>query len=251
MRAATGLALLTLVGAGGGAEPAGPVPACDPAEWHVAIDVGHSPGGGALSARGVREWDFNLRQAREIEAALHAAGFTGSFLLDPGGRGLPLKTRPALAAEQGADLLLSIHHDAVQEHLLERWTVDGEERHFSDRHQGFSLFVSARSAQPERSLALADALGAELMAQGLVPTWYHALDIPGERRRVLTEHGVYAGDGLAVLRLASVPAVLLECGMLVHRDEEWMLDDPAYRALISEAVVCAARRICQAGGAPS
>jgi N-acetylmuramoyl-L-alanine amidase len=56
--------------------------ACEPAEFPVAIDVGHDRARpGAMSARGVPEFEFNLVLARKILAMLRAAGFTRSFLI--------------------------------------------------------------------------------------------------------------------------------------------------------------------------
>ena len=42
-----------------------------------------------------------------------------------------------------ADLFLSIHHDSVPTWLLEKWDYEGQERGFSDRFSGHSIFVSA------------------------------------------------------------------------------------------------------------
>src|SRR5262245_420072 len=55
---------------------------CDRAQFRVVLDVGHtaqSPG--AASARGVDEFDFNLRLAKEINRKLLDMGFTRTVLL--------------------------------------------------------------------------------------------------------------------------------------------------------------------------
>ena len=69
-------------GPAGGAAKRPPNPLCDRAAFRVAVDVGHtaqSPG--AMSARGVGEYDFNLRLARRTEQDLVRAGFGRSVLL--------------------------------------------------------------------------------------------------------------------------------------------------------------------------
>ena len=114
-------ALLVWQGAGhstwAGSAKRPPNPLCDRAAFRVAVDVGHtaqSPG--AMSARGVGEYDFNLRLARRIEQDLVHAGFGRTVLLvtdGPTRKGLA--ERVARANALSPDLFLSIHHDLVPE----------------------------------------------------------------------------------------------------------------------------------------
>jgi len=53
-------------------------------------------------------------------------------------------------------------------------------------------------------------------------------------------------DGLVVLRTASQPAVLLEAGMLINRNEELMLQRPDVREKIG-SVLAGAIMDCLAG----
>src|SRR5215469_11982448 len=55
---------------------------CPRASFRVVVDVGHTLGvPGAMSARGVPEYAFNLQLAREIKQALVDAGFEQTVLL--------------------------------------------------------------------------------------------------------------------------------------------------------------------------
>jgi len=96
---------------------------CARPDFRVVLDVGHtakSPG--AKSARGVDEFDFNLRLTRQIDQALREAGFTRTVLMVSEGRAnKSLYARVARANELSANLLLSIHHDAVPDRFLEKW----------------------------------------------------------------------------------------------------------------------------------
>ena len=56
--------------------------------------------------------------------------------------------------------------------------------------------------------------------------------------------GVYRFDQLVVLRMTRMPAVLLEAGSIIHRDEELKLLAPERRALIMESVVDAVTSFC-------
>jgi N-acetylmuramoyl-L-alanine amidase len=75
-----------------------------------------------------------------------------------------------------------------------------------------------------------------------------------QRQLVDPEAGVYRFDQLRVLRETRIPAVLLEAGSIINRDEELQLQSAEHRALISAAVVDAADAFCaappyrQAGG---
>ena len=195
---------------------------CLPQNLVIAVDAGHGPKrSGATSATGVPEYAFNRRLAAEVVAALQAAGFTKAFLLDPQGSDLPPAVRATRANAARAGLLLSFHHDAVQPQFLTSWTVDGATRRYCDAYAGYSLFFSGRNPQAAVSLALAKDIGSQLRAAGYGFTRHHAADIPGERRPLVDDSvGVYRYDGLAVLARARMPAVLLEAGVIVNREEE-------------------------------
>jgi N-acetylmuramoyl-L-alanine amidase len=201
----------------------------------IAVDVGHSfERPGAISARGVPEFQYNLRLAREIAVALRRAGHE-AVLIGGDGRGGDPGGRARRAA--GMDFLLSVHHDSVQPRYLSPWEHDGEPRWFSDRFSGFSLFVSRLNPQPEKSLGCASAIGRALRAAGFAPSRYHAEPIPGENRPFADEaNGVHYFDHLTVLKTASVPAVLFEAGVIVNRDEELRMRDAAVRRKIAGSV---------------
>ena len=222
-------------------------PGCDPAGLRVALDVGHSRASpGATSARGAPEFDYNWRLALAVGAALGHQGFP-TLLIGETGAPIRLEERTRLAREGGAGLFLSLHHDSVQPHYLLDWTVDGRTRRYSDRFRGFSLFVSGATGQAAPSRAFAGLLGDALLATGLTPSLHHAEPIPGEGRPLLDARiGLHRFDQLAVLRTAAMPSVLLEAGVIVHRDEEEQIRSGRTGARIAEAVAGSVRRFCEA-----
>jgi len=211
----------------------------------VAIDVGHyleEPG--ATSARGRPELEFNRELALEIESAALGKGL-GSFLIGFDGLMSKLSARAAAAAK--ADFLLSVHHDSVQPHFLETWEHESVQRLFSDRYAGFSLFVSRKSAFVRPSLACASAIGAALRHAGFSPSLYHADRIPGESKPFADKtNGVHYYDNLIVLKTARTPAVLLEAGVIVNRDEELEMQSGSVRKRIAAAVAAGLQR-CLSG----
>lgn len=237
------LTLLSLARHGVAAPPSSE---CAAGQFAVAIDAGHGPeDGGAQSARGVPEYAFNQRLANAVLGALLANGFQRAALLDPDGRGLGLRERVAETHRLAPRLLISVHHDSVQPGYLQEWSWEGQRRRYSDRFRGFSLFVSRNNGDFPASLAFAKLLGRRLVEAGFSPSLHHAEDIEGERRPLLdADVGVFAGDRLAVLAHDAAPAVLIEAGIIVNRDEERTLDQPAFRQRFAAAVVAAVEAFC-------
>src|SRR5215204_601729 len=205
------------------AEPQ-PADGCKRAAFRVIIDVGHTEKApGAISARGVPEFVFNLSLGKRIEQQLRATGFRRSVLLiteGPSGKALAERVKRANALE--ADLFLSIHHDSVPDEFLEKWEFEGEQRSFSDRFSGHSIFISDDNSDRAGSLLFARLLGRQLRKRGLQYTPHYTDPIMGNRQRLLidAQAGVYRYDQLVVLRDTGMPAVLLEAGSIINREEE-------------------------------
>ncbi len=201
----------------------------------VAVDVGHTlDASGAVSARGRREFDFNRVLAARLGSAL-AERRLAVRSINADGRIESLVARPQQAA--GADFFISIHHDSVQAELLEEWVWNGQKQTFSDRYNGFSLFVSRNSPDLETSLRCASAIGARLRRMGFAPATHHAESLPGRPRPYAdAENAVHYYDNLVVLYRTTLPAVLFEAGVIKHRDEELALLEPARQERMADAV---------------
>ena len=201
----------------------------------VALDIGHSiKHPGAYSARGVGEYYFNRAIAAALLQSLKKFGEVDAFIINPHGASISLAERTRQAANKRATLFLSIHHDSVQRRYLKEWTVDGKTR--SDNFSGFSVFVSRKNRKFAQSLKFARLLGEAMIARGFSPTWHHAEKIPGEGRTLLDKNlGLYEFSDLVVLKTAAMPAVLLECGVIVNRSEEASLQKLEVQQRIAEA----------------
>jgi N-acetylmuramoyl-L-alanine amidase len=224
---------------------------CDPKTFRVVLDVGHTAESeGAISARNVAEFVFNLHLAQRIEEKLKAEGFPETRLLVTEGRAKPsLVKRVAAAGNLHANLFLSIHHDSVPDKLLENWEFEGKKRHFSDRFSGYSVFVSHDNPDFKTSLSFAELVAKEMKAQGLQYAQQYTQAIMGRYQHPLLnkETGVYSYDKLIVLKSTRMPAVLLEAGSIINRDEELKMDSPERRDIVSGAVVAAVKEFCDAG----
>jgi N-acetylmuramoyl-L-alanine amidase len=189
------------------------------------VDVGHYQGEpGVISASGRPEFQYNLELAFLVRKALQDSAIKVRMIGERGDyEKLHYRTRDA----KGADLFVSIHHDSVREYLLPK----------ADRFAGFSLFVSRRNPQVDKSLACASAIGSEMRAAGFTASRYHADPVLGENRPFADEqNGVHFYDNLAVAHTARMPAVLFEAGVIVNRAEEARMRDPEVRAQIAHAI---------------
>ncbi|MFO1152585.1 MAG: N-acetylmuramoyl-L-alanine amidase [Rhodospirillales bacterium] len=225
--------------------------ACPGGPPAITVDVGHSVAEpGAISARGKPEFTFNAALAHAVAAALARAGAWPKLINEEGAK-ISLGERVELINRARPVLLLSIHHDSVQPQYLEAWTVDGRGLDYSDRFSGFSLFVSNRNRAAADSHRFAVALGTALLEEGLSPSLHHAEPIAGEGRPLLDARlGIYGYDGLAVLRGAAAPAVLLEAGIIKNRADEPTLETPQFRKKVADAVVAAVGVWCAGKGTP-
>lgn len=211
---------------------------CTQEKLKIAIDIGHSPNKpGAISARGVSEYIFNKKIGELLFQNLLQRGFKSAFILNEQNPEMSLYSRAKTANQKGADLLISIHHDSVQPHYLNQWEVDGENYHYSDRFKGFSVFFSGKNSKAEQSFQLAKTIGNELLQLQLQPTLHHAENIHGENRPLIdSERGVYRFDSLILLKGTNMPAVLVECGVIVNREEEQLLSKEEHQQKLALAL---------------
>ena len=188
----------------------------------IAVDAGHFPDKpGVIAASGATEMEHNLALAAELRQELEREGFAARMIGQHARLGA--RTREA----QGAALFVSIHHDSVQQRFLP------EARLFS----GFSLFVSRRNRELDASRRCASAIGSHLRTIGLAPSRYHADPVFGEKRPFADAvNGVHYFDNLAVAHTASMPAVLIEAGVVVNPEDERRVTGPAMRQAIAAAI---------------
>src|SRR3984885_4605843 len=244
-----------------GAPPPPPVaakpaaPTCQRSAFRVVVDVGHTVDvPGAMSARGIPEYAFNLQLAQQVKQTLADAGFGETVLLITATapwRGL--FERAARANAMHADLFIAIHHDSVPDNLLQTWQYGGQDQQYNDDYPGYALFISNDNGDRAGSLMFGHLLGKELQARGLHYTPHYTLALMGRRRRELvdTDAGVYRYDQLIVLRETRMPALLLEAGSIVNRQEELELGTTERRALTSAAIVAAVDDFCATRARPT
>jgi N-acetylmuramoyl-L-alanine amidase len=223
-----------------------------PEDISIVLDVGHTATNqGATSARGVPEYNFNIKLAERVKEELLRSGFRSTHLMVTERNGYSgLIQRTERANKMNADIFISMHHDSVRDKYLNPWQFGGEAHSYFDESKGFSLHVSPR--YPE-SLRLARILADQLMGSGLDFTTVHELNNPAGARMPYLDstRGIYRRENLVVLKETMMPAVLLEAGVIVNRDEELVLSTPAYQTIIATAVAQAVSKFCNSHQPPT
>jgi N-acetylmuramoyl-L-alanine amidase len=190
----------------------------------IVLDAGH--GGhdkGAISKYGY-EKDFALDVALRARKLLEARGYkvamtrtTDVFV--------PLHDRPRLAQSIPDSIFVSIHFNASP---------------VNNAARGFEIFSIAPRGAPAtndaifsmRDMREEPGNAHELQSSALAASIYHSLlgQVPTIDRGL--KHARFA-----VLRLATVPAVLIECGFVSNGPESSLIGSPPWRERVAEAVV--------------
>ena len=174
-----------------------------PKDVHVMVDAGHGGSDtGALSPCGMKEKDFNILQAKAVEAALRKAGFRVTMTRTDDA--FPaLYDRPRRAFREKADAFISIHHNATGAGSNPR-----EARH------------TVTYASNDKGLALAKAIQKHV-AQVLAP---------------VRDNGAQL-KSLAVCRNPAVPSCLVEVDFINLPEGEEASSDPVRREKVASAIV--------------
>lgn len=171
----------------------------------IVLDPGH--GGhdkGAVSADGIMEKDLNLQLASAIAEELEKCGFE-VLLTRQDDRFLSLDERPAFAAEKQADIFISIHHNSSKN---------------TDAY-GSEVFLLKSESEEEN--------------QRIISSWYPAFAIAKELTvaNFSTSRGVKTAR-FKVLRLSTIPAILIEAGFVSNKDEVKKLADPVHQKVFAK-----------------
>lgn len=153
----------------------------------VVVDPGHSPDAGAIGPLGTQERDVNLAIAKRLAVHLEQLG-ARAVLTREANVPVGLYDRTELAARLRADVLVSVHNNALP---------DGANPF---THHGFSVYYY----QPQ-SLELA-----------------RAIHLAYARDTDLVDYGLYY-DNLALARPTEEPAVLTESAFIMWPPEEMLL----------------------------
>jgi N-acetylmuramoyl-L-alanine amidase len=224
----------------------------------IAVDPGH--GGedpGASGPDHVHEKDITLAVALRLAKAINDTPGMRAVLTRKGDYFVPLKKRVYLARKANADLMISIHADAVREHDVEGASV------YTLSEKGASDRVAALLAKKENSSdevggvipgevedpmvqsILADLIkrnslnSAEMLAEQILKQ----LGNVGPIKYDVPKHARFV-----VLTAAEIPSVLVELDYISNPHRERLLDSSKHQEQLATALLDASRAFLRGQG---
>lgn len=176
----------------------------------VVVDAGH--GGHDSGARGGKdkatlEKNLTLQIAKLVAQELTAQG-ASVIMTRSDDTFIPLRERPGIANRAGADFFVSVHINSN--------TVDNKT----------SGQITFYHMQDPMGILLAECIQSELAKVSGLPslgTW--------------SDSRIYKNGGFAVLKYATMPAVLLELGFINHDTDRRVMQTPKFQQSTAQAVV--------------
>jgi N-acetylmuramoyl-L-alanine amidase len=216
----------------------------------VALDPGH--GGvdpGARGRDGVFEKYITLAMAKEMKRQLEATGRYQVVLTRDRDIFLRLRDRIAIARAAGAEIFVSLHADSIANasvrglsvYTLSETASDEEAEALAGRENKADIIagMDLNNESPEVANILIDLAQRETMNHSVNLAKFAVKELSREVKLLGHSHRF---AGFAVLKAPDVPSVLVELGYLSHREEDRLLQSPAYRRSLSGALVRAIDR---------
>lgn len=220
-----------------------------PGAFVVAIDPGHGGIDPGAERGGLREAHLMLAMAREVSEAVARAGMVPVLTRDSDVF-VPLAQRMTTARAAGADVLISLHADALEAdaasgasiYTLSQQGVDQASRRMVERHERGDLLAGVDLSDQDDPVATAlmdlARLDTAPRSARLAATLAEELSLAGAR---VNSHALRQAP-LAVLNAADFPSVLIEVGFLSDESDRVRLSSPAGRAPVVAGIVAALSR---------
>ena len=224
----------------------------------IAVDAGH--GGedpGATGPRRIREKDITLAVAKRFAKAINDTPGMHAVLTRRGDYFLGLKKRVALARAAKADLMISIHADAVKQREVSGASV------YTLSEKGASDRVAARLAQKENSSdavggvmpgEVKDPLVQSILADLIKRDSLNSAEMLAEQiLRHIGKVGPVKYNApkharFVVLTAAEIPSVLVELDYISNPERERLLKTASHQKRLATALLDASRTFLKKQG---
>ncbi len=222
-------------------------PAPNSGDFVVVIDPGHGGIDPGAQRDGINEADLMLMFAQEVAAQLQALDGVQVVLTREADVFVPLFTRMSIARAVGADLLISLHADALEEdeatgasvYTLSSDAGDRAAAQMVERHERGDLLAGVDLAEQGDRVAtvLMDLARADTGPEG--QRFADALVAAMAAEGVRLNSRPRREGRFAVLSAADFPSVLLEAGFLSSSTDRAALASAEGRARFARAIVVA------------
>lgn len=166
----------------------------------IVIDPGHGGSDAGAAREGITEKDINLSIALKVQQLLQEKG-VNVVMTRVNDTKVSLETRVQMSNDSRADLFVSIHQNALEDHIT----------------YGTETWFEKTSAESKKL--------AEVVQSSVVES------TNGKDRGTKSRHSLY------VLQNTKAPAVLVECGFISSDAERNLLKDHTYQDVIAEGIV--------------
>jgi len=199
--------------------------------FDLALDVGHNiKSFGTTSSTCVKEYTYNLELTKYLISNLSN---NKNFNIESNIDNSKTTFKERYELSNNKDLFISIHHDSTQKQFIDYKNKCPQ----TDYASGFSIFVSKKNIDFEKSFNYAKKFATSLINLGLKPTLHHNENIKGENRELLDEKlGIYLFDDLLVLKNSKSPAFLFEAGVIVNPIDEKKVRTEIFKNKIVESI---------------
>lgn len=212
----------------------------------IALDPGHGGVDPGASHDGIDEADVMLMFSRELATALRRTGRFEVVMTRDSNVFVSLDARITVAQLAGADLLLSLHADAIEDGLARGATVYTLAEDASDEASALLAERHDRDDLLGRGVNMAgadDAIASVLMSLARTETAPATNRLARALVASIQDAGLHMHrhpwqqGAFSVLKSATIPSALLEIGFLSDDRDLGRLRDPAWRARMAQAII--------------
>ena len=219
-------------------------PARVPGRWIVVLDPGHGGIDPGAERDGQTEADLVLQFAREFKEILLRDGRFQVVMTRDSDHFVPLEARISIARAAAADLMLSLHADALSEgeavgvtlYSLSDEASDAASAALAERHDRDDLLAGVDLTAQD------DLVATVLMDMARTETGPKIDRLATTLVGAITKAGLpmhrrpHQKAGFSVLKSPDIPSMLIELGFLSSSRDLARLQDGAWRARMSEAL---------------
>ncbi|MFZ9199373.1 MAG: N-acetylmuramoyl-L-alanine amidase, partial [Paracoccaceae bacterium] len=219
-------------------------PARIPGRWIVVLDPGHGGIDPGAERDGQTEAELVLQFAREFKELLLRDGRFQVVMTRDSDHFVPLETRISIARAAEADLLLSLHADALSEgeavgitlYSLSDEASDAASAALSERHERDDLLAGVDLTAQDDMVAsvLMDMARTETMPR--IERLADALETAIKGAELKMHRRPHQKAGFSVLKSPDIPSLLIELGFMSSASDLARLNDPVWRATMAEAL---------------
>jgi N-acetylmuramoyl-L-alanine amidase len=210
----------------------------------VVLDPGHGGIDPGAQQGGVNEADLMLIYARAVKEALLRSGEAQVILTRDADVFVPLEARISIARAAAADVFVSLHADALAEgdakgatiYTLSAEATDKAAQTLAERHDRDDLLAGVDLTAQDDLIAHVLMDMARLETQPRIDRLALALEAAIKDRGIKMHRRARQTAGFSVLKSPDIPSVLIELGFMSAPQDLANLQDPDWRARMSDAI---------------